>query len=130
MTRTTAAIRAVRRVRDRPAARRLAGDGGLAVISIRWVISSSGIGPALAARTGRTCGSGAAEGWGVAGGSGAAGRSGAAEGWGVAEGWGSRRGALGRGALGRADRPGLGLVALLPGASSCLVAVPERSAVT
>ena len=35
-----------------------------------------------------------------------------------------------RGALGRADRPGLGLAVLLPGASSCLVAAPERSAVT
>ena len=35
-----------------------------------------------------------------------------------------------RGALGRADRPGLGLAALLPGVSSCLVAAPERSAVT
>src|SRR6185437_4112121 len=111
MTRTTAANRAVRRARDRPAARRLTGDGGLAgggglaVIPIRWVISSSGIGPALAARTGRTCGSGVAGGWGGAGGWGAAGSWGVAEGGGVAGG--SRRGALGRGALGRADRPGL-----------------------
>src|SRR5436190_445097 len=70
MTRTTATNLAVRRARDRPTARGLTGDGGLAVGPIHWVISSSAIGPALAARTGRTCGSGVAEGLGVAEGSG------------------------------------------------------------
>src|ERR1700750_2621189 len=115
MTRTTAANLAARRLRDRPAARGLtgdcglAGDGGLAVVPIHWVISSSGIGPALAARTGRTGGSGVAGGWGVAGGlSGAGGCSGAAGGSGAVEGWGVA-GGLRREVLGRADRPGLGL---------------------
>ena len=141
MTRTTTTSRATRRARDRPTGRAepadtgalppdggltsdggLTGDGGLAVVPSHSVISSSAIGPAFAAR---------------AGGAGGSDTAGASEyrPERASERTGSRTGPRSPGGLGRTGRTGSGLVASPlaaspPGASSCLVAAPERSAVT
>src|SRR6185437_10656029 len=109
--RTTTTSMAASRARDppagrgepawgRPAAPGLTEDGGWAVVPSHWVISSSAIGPAFAARAG------------LAGGLDAAVVSDLAV------------------ISGPAGGTGSGPVSSPPGASSCLVAAPERSALT